>query len=144
VFPSSASPCERMRVRDLPTRPIPVIPSHLSMAAARKVAALKRIALLLVERNECLIGAIDERALATAGDQACVIDCLSPFDPCLRQSMSIEDARQRFIAARAAVLPVVAAGFVVGAIARGDVERHLDARHSSATKRTTLSVTAAA
>lgn len=110
-------------VGDLPARPIPVVASHLSMGAARKVAALKRIALLLVERDDHLIGIIDERALATAADDTPVVTATTPFGLSLRPTTSIAQARAIFIRTRAAVMPVIAGGFVLGAIARGDVVR---------------------
>jgi predicted transcriptional regulator len=105
-----------------------VIPIHLDMAAARRIAAVKRVALLLVERDGCLVGYVNERALASTPDEAPVADFLTRLDRCLQASMSTADARRCFIAARAAVLPVVAAGSVLGAIARGDIERHHCAR----------------
>ena len=112
-----------LRVGDMASRPIPVVPAHLSMAAARKIAALKRIALLLVERDDQVVGAIDERALATASADTPIEVAMSPLDLWLRPAMSAAQARDVFIQARAAVLPVIAGGFVLGAIARGDVER---------------------
>src|SRR4029079_5159410 len=37
------------RIADLPTQTIPAVPDHLSMAAARKIAALKEVGVLFVE-----------------------------------------------------------------------------------------------
>jgi CBS domain-containing protein len=123
VLPFSHHRAGAPRVIDVPTRPIPVIPAHLSMAAARKVAALKRIALLLVERDEQVIGTIDERALATAADETPVAAMTTSLALCLRPSMPVAYAREVFIRARVAVLPVIAGGFVLGAVARGALER---------------------
>jgi hypothetical protein len=39
--------------------------------------------------------------------------------------MSLRRAQALFIAARAAVLPVVAGGFILGALARGEIEREI-------------------
>jgi CBS domain-containing protein len=122
VLPLSDPEARAARITDVPTRPIPVVAAHLSMAAARKVAALRRIALLLVERDDQLIGVIDERALATAADDRSVAAATTPFGLSLRPTTSVAQARAIFIRTRAAVLPVIAGGFVLGAIARGDVE----------------------
>src|SRR6185295_12752672 len=103
---SSSSRGGSARVGDLPTWPIPVIPIHLDMAAARRIAAVKRVALLLVERDGCLVGYVNERALASTPDEAPVADFLTRLDRCLQASMSTADARRCFISARAAVLPV--------------------------------------
>src|SRR5689334_18432785 len=48
------------RVGDLPLRRIPVVAAHLPMSAARKIAALKRIGLLLIERDDQIVGIVDE------------------------------------------------------------------------------------
>lgn len=120
------------RVGDLPKWPIPVIPVHLAMAAARKIAALERVALLLVERDDTVVGYLNERTLATAPDDAPVADFVTRLDRCLHPAMSIADARRCFISARAGALPVVVAGFVLGAMARRDVERNPAARASGA------------
>ena len=110
------------RVGDLAMRPIPVVPSHVTMLAARKVAALKRISLLLVERSDQLVGIVDERALATATDATSVSGAMRPFGTCLDPGMSVAQARDVFVCTRAAVLPVIVGGFVLGAVARGDIE----------------------
>lgn len=102
------------------------------MAAARKIAALERVALLLVERDDTVVGYLNERTLATAPDDAPVADFVTRLDRCLHPAMSIADARRCFISARAGALPVVVAGFVLGAMARRDVERNPAARASGA------------
>jgi hypothetical protein len=112
-----------LRVGHLPIRAIPVIPVHLSMAAARKVAALKQIALLLVERDEQIVGTIEEHALAAGHDAMPVADAMRALAPCLRPSTPVAEAREQFIRARAAILPVAAGGFILGAVTRAVVER---------------------
>ena len=73
VSPRAARPDgDTVRVGDLPIRRVPVIPSHLSMDAARKVAVLKQIPLLLVERDDHIVGTIDERAFAADHDLTAV------------------------------------------------------------------------
>ena len=123
MFPFIMSDAVASRVGDLPLRPIPAIPAHLTLAAARKVAALKRIALLLVESEEQLVGILDERALAATADQVTVAAVMKPLELYLRPATTVTAARDLFLQTRAAILPVVAGGFVLGAITRGDIER---------------------
>jgi CBS domain-containing protein len=112
-----------VRVADLPIRRVPVIPAHLSMAAARKVALLKQISLLLIERDDHIVGAIDDRALAADHDLTAVLAAMRPLSTSLRPATPVTEARELFIRARAAILPVVAGGFILGAVTRSDVER---------------------
>jgi len=123
VFPFCDSGATASRVGDLPMRPIPVVPAHVSLAAARKVAALKRVALLLVESEEQLVGVLDERALASSADQTTISAVMRPLDLYLRPAMTVTAARELFLQSRAAILPVIAGGFVLGAVTRGDIER---------------------
>jgi CBS domain-containing protein len=125
MLPFARKAAGEPRVGDLPARPIPVIPRRLSMGAARKIAALKQTALLLVESDELLVGSVDERALATAADDTGVADVMTPLGICLQPGTSVARARQLFIIARAPILPIVAGGFVIGAITRGQVEREI-------------------
>jgi len=104
-------------------RQIPVIPAHLPMAGARKVAALKRIAVLLVEREDQIVGTIDEIALAAADDRTPTAAAMQPLCLYLRPTMSVGQAREVFIRARTTILPVIAGGFVLGGVARSDIER---------------------
>jgi CBS domain-containing protein len=114
---------DTVRVADLTIRRIPVIPAHLSMAAARKVAQLKQVSLLLVERNDHIVGTIDEGALAADDDLTAVAAAMRPLATCLRPMMAVREARELFIRARATILPVVVGGFILGAVTRSDVER---------------------
>ena len=123
VFPFANLDAEAPHVGDMPMRQIPVIPAHLPMAGARKVAALKRIAVLLVEREEQIVGTIDEIALAAADDQTSTAAAMQPLCLYLRPAMSVAQAREVFIRARTTILPVIAGGFVLGAVARSDIER---------------------
>jgi CBS domain-containing protein len=123
VFPSGGLDGLACRIVDLPLRPVPVVAAHLSMAAARKIAALRHISLLLVERDECLLGFCDEHALATVPDVTPIDAVTQPLGPCLRPGMSLAEGLELFLRARAAVLPVIAGGFVLGSVARGEVER---------------------
>jgi len=114
---------DTIRVGDLLIRRVPVIPSHLSMAAARKVALLKQVSLLLVERDDHIVGIVDERALAAEHDLTAVAAAMRPLAAWLRPATPVSEARELFIRARAAILPVVAGGFILGAVTRTDVER---------------------
>ena len=93
------------------------------MAAARKVAALKRAAVLFVERDGRLVGVLDDRALAESPDDDSVAATMAPVRLCLHPAMSLARARDLFALARASVLPVVVGAFLLGAIANEDVER---------------------
>ena len=125
VSPRTARPeGDTVRVGDLPIRRVPVIPSHLSMDAARKVAVLKQSALLLVERGGQIVGTIDERAFATDYHLAAVAAAaMTPLATCLRPATPVTEARELFVRASADILPVVAGGFILGAVTRRDVER---------------------
>ena len=110
-------------VGDMPMRRIPVVPAHLPMSGARKIAALKGIGVLLVEREEQIVGTVDESALTAEADQTPTATAMRPLGFCLRPAMSVAQARDLFVRARATVLPVIAGGFVLGAVTRADLER---------------------
>ena len=113
------------RVGDLPIRAVPIIPAHLTMAAARKVAELKRASVLFVERDGRLLGTLDEHALVEAPDEAEVAHCLRAIEIGLGPTTTAERAQELFIRSRTTALPVVAGAFLLGAISRADVERAL-------------------
>ena len=48
---------------------------------------------------------------------------MRPLATCLRPATPVTEARELFIRARADILPVVAGGFILGAVTRSDVER---------------------
>jgi hypothetical protein len=123
VFPFAKRDARAARVGDLPMRRIPVIAAHLPMAAARVVAALKGIAVLLVELEQQIVGTVDESVLAAAADETPIAGAMKPPCFCLRPAMSLAQARVLFIRAQATVLPVIAGGFVLGAVLCADVER---------------------
>jgi CBS domain-containing protein len=114
---------DTLRVDDLPIRRVPVIPAHVSLAAARKVARLKQSALLLVERDDQIVGTIDEDALTGDDDLTEVAAAMRPLATWLRPATPVSEARELFIRARAAVLPVIVGGFILGAATRVDLER---------------------
>jgi CBS domain-containing protein len=123
VFTSARGDAEALRVGDMPMRRIPVIAAHLPMTAARKIAALKGIAVLLVERDEQIVGTVDENVLAAAADETPTEVAMRPLRLYLRPAMSVAEAREAFVRARATILPVIAGGFVLGAVGRDDIER---------------------
>ena len=123
VFPLDGHHAEAPHVRDMPMRRIPVIAAHLSMAAARKVMALRRIAVLLVEDAEHVVGTVDQRALDAADDEARVATAMKPLALHLQPRMSVAEAREMFVRARTNILPVIAGGFILGAVERAVIER---------------------
>ena len=129
MFPFAVRDAGAPHVGDMPMRQIPVIPAHLSMAGARTVAALRRIGVLLVEREEQIVGTVDETVLAAADDETPAATAMKPLGPYLHPAMSVAQARELFVRARTTVLPVIAGGFVLGAVARGDIERTKAERH---------------
>jgi CBS domain-containing protein len=116
------------RIGDLPIRAVPVVPAHLSMATARKIAELKRAAVLFVERDGRLVGILDEGVLVEAPDDAEIAVCLRPIGLCLRPTTSAARAREIFRSSRASALPVAAGAFLLGSVSRADVERALRSR----------------
>jgi CBS domain-containing protein len=132
------------RVGDLPIRAIPIIPAHLSMAAARKIAELKRATVLFVERDGRLMGALDEHALVQAPDEAEVTDCLRSIELCLGPTTTAERAQELFVRSRTTALPVAAGAFLLGAVFRADVERALRSRRAPKRRERDSSIRAAA
>jgi CBS domain-containing protein len=118
------------RVGDLPIRAVPIIPAHLSMAAARKIAELKRATVLFVERDGRLMGTLDEHAVVEGPDDARVGDCLRSIELCLGPTTTAERAQELFVRSRTTALPVVAGAFLLGAVSRADVERALRSRRA--------------
>jgi CBS domain-containing protein len=121
-----------LRVGDLPIRAVPVIPAHLPMAGARKIAALKKTSLLFVARGAQLVGILDAGALAGAPDVERAEAWMSPIDGCLSAATPLVRARELFVRAGTATLPVAAGAFLIGAVSRGDVERALRERRRPA------------
>ncbi len=120
-----------LRVGDLPIRPVPIIPAHLPMGGARKIAALKQAALLFVARGAQLVGILDDRALSAAPDDARAEVWMSPVAGCLSAATPLVRARELFVLAGASTLPVAAGAFLIGTVARADVERALRERRRS-------------
>jgi CBS domain-containing protein len=107
------------------TRPAPIVPSHLSMGAARKVAALRSASLLLIEADGRLVGVLDDRALAGAPDADLVEAWRTPLVVAVQPTTTAGRARELLAEHRAACLPVTAGMFVIGTISRERLERAL-------------------
>jgi CBS domain-containing protein len=114
-----------LRVGDLPIRAVPVVPAHLPMGHARKIAALKQTNLLLVARGAQLVGILDAGALSSAPDAALAELWMSSARGCLSAATPLVRARELFVRAGTATLPVAAGAFLIGVVARGDLERAL-------------------
>jgi len=122
-------------VGDLRTLTIPAVPERLSIAAARKVAALKHVTALFVERDGRLVGVLDERALAAAREADEAATVMTEIDVCLHPAMPALRARDLFIQSRVSILPVTFGALLIGAVARDDVERALAGPCKAAAKR---------
>jgi hypothetical protein len=121
-----------LRVGDLPIHSVPIIPAHLPMGGARKIAALKQTSLLFVARGARLVGILDPGALKAAPDAALAEDWMSRIEGCLSAATPLVRARELFVQAGSATLPVAAGAFLIGAVARADVERALRERRQPA------------
>jgi CBS domain-containing protein len=116
-------PSESALVGDVPVLAAPTLPAHLPMAAARKVAALKKASLLLAERDGILVGVVDERALMSAADDSEVGDVMKRLDHCLTPTTPIARARELLLRTGADALPVAAGAFLLGVVTRAAIER---------------------
>lgn len=112
-------------VAELPLAPAPAIPAHLTMAAARKVADLKRATVLLVERDGVLAGVIDQHGLLAGADDVRAGDAMRPLEACLGANTPLASARELFVRTGAAALPVAAGAFLLGVVTRAAVDRAL-------------------
>jgi CBS domain-containing protein len=116
--PCADLPAAAHHVADVMTGPAPIVPSHLTMAAARKIAALKSVPWLLVEAAGKLIGILDQRALATSRDEDFVSTHTTMLTMAVTPATSVASAHALLMQNRVAWLPVVAGMFVVGAVSR--------------------------
>jgi CBS domain-containing protein len=123
-------------VGDLRRQTLPAVAEHVTISAARKVAALKRVTALFVERDGRLVGVLDDRRLAAAADEADVSDVMAPVDVCLHPAMTAARARELFLQARVSILPLAFGALSLGAVARDDVDHVLVGRCTSTRART--------
>jgi hypothetical protein len=122
---SKTRPSEGVLVGDLMTRRHPIVPSHISMAAARKISELKSADTLIVEDKGSLMGFLDSESLRTGKDDQRVAECLKPLRPCVSPNTTVADAHALLIECGATSLPVSVGPFLVGSVSRSTVERSL-------------------
>jgi len=112
-------------VMDLMGDPPPIVPAHLTMAAARKIARLKSADILLVQDGEQMVGVVDGYALEAAAADALVSDGMKPMFPCVRPDSGPHRARDLMARHSVPALIVAVGRFVVGTLSRPAVERAL-------------------
>ncbi len=95
------------------------------MAAARKVAELKRSPVLLVERDGVLAGIIDENKLLASSDDVRAGDAMRTLENCLAATTPLARARELFVRTGSAALPVAAGAFLLGVVTRAALDRAL-------------------
>jgi CBS domain-containing protein len=110
------------QVAELPLAPAPVIPAHLRLAAARKIAELKGSPILLVEGDGALAGILDEHKLLATADDVQAGDAMRPLDVCLAATTSLARARELFLRTGSAALPVAAGAFLLGVVTRAAID----------------------
>jgi len=121
-----------MRIADVGIRSAPVLPLRLTVGAARKVARLKSSAVVLVEEAGRLVGFLDERTLATSADDEPIARRLRPILFTLNPAVTAVRARELFVKQSVSALPVAAGAFLIGVVARADLERALAAGAAAA------------
>jgi CBS domain-containing protein len=115
----------RGSVADIMGDPPPVVPAHLTVAAARKIARLKSADMLLVEDGGRMVGVVDGYTLEGAAPDAPVTEGMKPSFPYLRPDSDVRRARDLLVKHGVPALLVAVGRFVVGAISRAAVERAL-------------------
>jgi CBS domain-containing protein len=113
------------QVAELPLAAAPAIPAHLTMAAARKVAELKRSLALLVERDGVLAGIIDAKKLLASPDDMRAGEAMRTLENCLAATTPLARARELFLRTGSAALPVAAGAFLLGVVTRAALDRAL-------------------
>jgi predicted transcriptional regulator len=114
---------ETLRVIDVMGKPQPIVPSHILMGAARKIACLKSADALIVEEKGSLVGFLDARRLREAPDSRRVDACLEPLHLFLTPTTTVAEARALLVESGASSLPVAAGPFLIGSVSRAAVER---------------------
>jgi CBS domain-containing protein len=121
--PEGSVQAETLRVIDVMGKSQPIIPSHILMGAARKIARLKSAEALIVEEKGSLVGFLDGRRLREAPDDRRVDACLEPLHLFLAPTTTVAEARALLVEAGASSLPVAAGPFLIGSVSRAAVER---------------------
>jgi CBS domain-containing protein len=131
------APAETLRVIDVMGKPQPIVPSHILMGAARKIARLKSADALIVEEKGSLVGFLDARCLREAPDDRRVDACLEPLQLFLAPTTTVAEARALLVESGASSLPVAAGPFLLGSVSRAAVERSFSrTRTAAAAERT--------
>ena len=112
-----------LSVADVTEKTPPIIPWHLTVGAARKIAELKSTMILLVEEERRVVGVIDRRTLDTAGDADPVTACMRSLLLCAQPNTTARRARELMVKHRLPALPVAAGMFVLGSVTREAIER---------------------
>jgi CBS domain-containing protein len=121
--PEGSARAETLRVIDVMGKPQPIVPSHILMGAARKIARLKSAEALIVEEKGSLVGFLDGRRLREAPDDRRVDACLEPLHLFLAPTTTVAEARALLLESGASSLPVAAGPFLIGSVSRAAVER---------------------
>jgi CBS domain-containing protein len=121
--PMGDAQTEDLRVIDVMGKPQPIVPSHILMGAARKIACLKSVDALIVEDKGSLVGFLDARSLRDAPDHQRVDACVEPLQLFLAPTTTVAEARALLVKSGASSLPVVAGPFLIGSVSREAVER---------------------
>jgi signal-transduction protein with cAMP-binding, CBS, and nucleotidyltransferase domain len=112
-------------VGDVMTVALPTVPPWITMGAARRVAALKRIGLLLVADGQRMIGFLGPSVLAEAPDGDLVSAWTGRGVASVTPWTRVADARETMLKNRINCLPVLAGAFLIGVVTRDSLERTL-------------------
>jgi CBS domain-containing protein len=105
--------------------PPPAVPSRLTIAAARKIGALRSTEILLVELEGHLLGVLDLKRIATERDAEPIADHMCSLARALSPTATAQRARDWLVARGLSAVPVVVGMFLVGAVSRAALERAL-------------------
>ena len=101
----------------------PIVPSHLTISAARKIAVLKSACRLLVECAGRLVGSLEPHALARCSDDEPISTVMTELCCFVNPTTSVAQAHELLVRHHLDWLPVTAGTFLVGTVAREALER---------------------
>ena len=105
------------------TIPLVAVAADTGVVEAADLAEYEGVHHLLVMDGEDLVGVVCEYDLILAGPAAVVHDCMSAPPYCIDAAATLADAAQVMQDRAIGCLPVVAGGFVLGIVTRGDLRR---------------------
>jgi CBS domain-containing protein len=108
--------------------PPPSVPSHLTIGAARKIAALRSTEIVVVEVEGNLIGILDLSRIAAAHDAEPITRHLCSLARALSPSATAQRARDWLVGRGMTSAPVVVGLFLVGTVSRAALDRALARR----------------